>query len=164
MDTILFSFEQLQIGSTKYFLEEAKKHRENPGKYWAFCANGILNSAILLEIYVTWFIRYYVETRDEDEFFNQRPGFKAKWDYAHKHFRDVPDSPLLPAFDAPELENIRKTVDARNTIVHYTKESIADLLSEKQLELAIQSIYEIQEIFGRWHDFFKKRPNDYILP
>ena len=67
MDVLLFSFEQQQIGLMKYFLEEAKKHKENPVKYWTFCSDGILNAAILLEIYVTWLVKQRVESNDEDD-------------------------------------------------------------------------------------------------
>ena len=136
MDTVLFSFEQLQIGSMKYFLEQARENKKDVLKYWAFCANGILNAAILLEIYVTWFVKRRVETLDEEEFFNSKPGFAKKWKYSYKNFREdyTPNEvPLLPEYNSKKLDNIRKTVETRNTIVHYTTESIANLLSEEQL-------------------------------
>lgn len=165
MDAVLFSFEQLQIGSAKYFLEQAQKNKEDVPKYWAFCASGILNAAILLEVYVSWFAERKIDDSVLEPFKKTRPGFKAKWKFLHKEFREEydPETTLLPHYDDKELENIRKTIETRNTIVHYTMGSIANLLSEEQLELAIQSIFELQKILGKYDDFFIKRPNDYSI-
>jgi len=165
MDVVVFSFEQLQLGSTKYFLKQAQKNKEDVPKYWAFCSSGILNAAILLEVYVSWFAELKIDDSILDPFKKTRRGFKAKWNFLHKEFREEhdPKTALLPHYDDKELENIRKTIETRNTIVHYTIESIANLLSEEQLELAIQSIYELQKILGKYDDFFINRPNDYSI-
>lgn len=145
---IIYDFRQMSFNDAICFLEEARKldKDKTPFAYWKYCTWSIIASAIFMESYVTSHIRGIIDEVEPSivELYEESNlGFFRNIGFIEATF----GSKINDGSDS-EWKNIEKTIQIRNTIVHFKQVNIS---SYSTIENAEQGIKACRSFLHKLH-------------
>ena len=117
---------------------------EKPFEYWRNCTASIIMSALCMEAFLHEMIKWKLSEMDDElvvQFLESKTGFD--------HKLELIDTLLELKLDKSDKAwmQIKKTIDLRNDIVHFTRNTIFNDIKLENAEIAIQATRDLIKKF-----------------